>query len=87
MTAWILITDNPPHDTELLLWIKAEQGYDEPIGAIIGAYRKTDFVDGWAAKSVIGEINTGIRADLITHYAYINGPDDGRNDPTETQAL
>lgn len=85
MIEWKCITDSPPHDVELLLWIKAEQGYDEPIGAIIGAYRKTDFVDGWAAKSVIGEINTGIRSELITHYALIEGPSDGRDSPkTET---
>lgn len=66
-----------PHGVELLLWLEAEEGDETPIGWIIGSYKTTSMGEGWTEKSASGNINTGLRADLITHFCHLeDGPDD-----------
>ncbi len=68
--------DNTPLDHELLLWLKAPEGSAKPIGQVIAYYADTDFFFGWAEKSVAGNINNGLRQDLITHWKELDdGPD------------
>lgn len=71
---WMPIEENPPADTEVLLWLKADVGCEEPIGRVIARYQKTPMGEMWCQK-VVGDgiLNTGIRADLITHYCLLEG--------------
>lgn len=73
---WKLISDDPPHDKEVMLWLRAEDGSDEPIGAVIAKHVRTDLGDKWSEKSVAGNMNTGIRQNLITHYKLLDGGPD-----------
>jgi len=72
---WIPISRDPPYGVELGLWLKAEEGSDEPFGEIIGMFMKTDMGEQWVQKFVGGEvINAGLRANLITHYRFLDDP-------------
>jgi hypothetical protein len=78
MSDWRLINDDPPHSTEVMLWLRAEDGSDTPIGRVLATYKHSEFFEGWHAKSLLGEINTGIRSGLVTHYMLLpEGPDAG----------
>lgn len=74
---WISIADNPPEETELLLWLKADVGEEVPIGPVIATYKNTPMGATWVEKSVSGNINTGLRTDLITHYQLLEGEPNG----------
>jgi hypothetical protein len=77
MSDWTPISDNPPHLQDVMLWLRADDGMEQPIGHVIAAYRKTEFFTGWIEKSIAGGYNTGIRQDLITHYKLLDrGPTD-----------
>lgn len=65
---WGPINDDTPTDREVLLWLKAPSGVDEPIGQVIGRFVDSDFFFGWTEKSVAGNINNGLPQDLITHW-------------------
>lgn len=73
LNGWIPVSSDPPNNIWVLLWLKADDGDGEPIGEIIGMYRNTDMGEQWCEKSVSGNINTGIRKDLITHYKLLEG--------------
>lgn len=85
---WKHISDNPPEETELMLWLKAEPGSDTPIGQVIASYKNTSMGAQWCEKSVSGNINTGLRASLITHYRILeDGPDGQRSATEETNTV
>ena len=75
---WIPIDEDPPHGVEVMLWLKADLGEEKPIGRIIATYKNTDMGECWCAKTLNGDINTGIRAYLITHYCLLEGEPDER---------
>jgi hypothetical protein len=75
---WIEVHENTPRDTDLLLWLKADQGLESPIGAVVGRFTVTEFFEGFCEKSTVASgINLGLRRDLVTHYKLIGeGPED-----------
>lgn len=76
MSQWVLIDEDAPHSKEVMLWLKAPEGTDIPIGPVIASYIENSVFTGWSEKSVSGNLNTGLRKDLITHYREIgDGPD------------
>lgn len=75
MTDWQLVSDETPKEQDVLLWLAADAGMDAPIGALVGRYIKTDIFEGWVEKSATGNMNTGLRQDLVTHWKEIgDGP-------------
>lgn len=75
---WAPIDQDPPHNKEVMLWLRAEDGTEEPIGSVIATHLSTEMGNKWCEKSVAGNINTGLRQDLITHYKLLDGgPDAG----------
>ncbi len=77
MSDWQPMSDDPPFGTEVMLWLRAEDGEEKPIGPVIGTYKNTEMGEMWVEKSISGLINTGIRKSLITHWKHIGeGPDD-----------
>ena len=88
MPDWIPIDQDPPHDTELALWLAPEAGSDMPIGVVIASYKATAMGEQWVEKSITGNINTGLRACLITHYKFLeDGPDGERANPEKTDTI
>lgn len=76
MSEWRDITDDPPHSREVVLWLRAPEGASRPIGPVIANYIEGDFFIGWCEKSVSGNINTGLRQDIITHWKELDaGPE------------
>ena len=71
---WLAITESPPFETEVLLWLKADYGEIDPIGNVIGIFKTTAMGDRWIEKTTSQSLNTGLRQDLITHYKLL---DDG----------
>lgn len=85
---WISIDQDPPQETEMLLWLGAEPGGDKPIGQVVASYKNTAMGQTWVEKSVSGNINTGLRASLITHYKLLeDGPNGERTAPREDEAI
>lgn len=76
MPKWHLITDIPPVETWLMLWLGPEDGEEKPIGEIIAKYCETPIYEGWVEKSVTGNLNGGIRRGLITHWQELEGAPD-----------
>lgn len=75
MPDWRLITDDPPHSKEVLLWLRAPEGTERALGCIVGAYVEDSFFIGWTEKSASGYINTGLQQNLITHWKELDaGP-------------
>jgi hypothetical protein len=70
---WIPISEDPPHGVEVMLWLGPEVGGETPIGCIIATYKDTPMGECWCVKTLNGDINTGIRASLITHYQLLEG--------------
>jgi len=78
---WIPIDQDPPHGVELGVWIKADLGEETPFGELIATYKNTTMGEMWVQKVVGGAIiNTGLRADLITHYRMLDGEPDERTE-------
>lgn len=72
MLNWIPLDEDTPHGVELLLWVKADFGEENPVGCILGVYKDTGMGEMWVQKDVTGGINNGLRADLITHYCVLD---------------
>lgn len=88
MAEWIPIEEEPPVDQELILWLGPEPGSDEPVGQVIAAYKVTSMGSVWSEKSVSGNINTGLRASLITHYKFLeDGPNGEPSCPEKIHTL
>ena len=78
MLNWKPIEDDPPFGEEVLLWLKADVGYERPIGMVIATYKNTSMGQMWVQKDATGGINNGLRTDLITHYCLLEGEPDER---------
>lgn len=79
MPNWRLITDDPPHSREVLLWLRAPDGAVKPIGCLVGTYIENNAFIGWAEKSATGNPNTGLQQNLITYWSELyDGPKPAR---------
>ena len=68
MADWKPITDEPPIDAEVMLWLGGAAGELNPVGCLVGKYIVTDEFVGWIEKSATGNINCGLNQDLVTHW-------------------
>lgn len=83
MSDWLTIDRDPPQEQELALWLGPDTGNEMPIGYVIGSFKNTNMGPTWVEKSVSGNINTGLRASLITHYKILEDGPNGERPNTE----
>ena len=63
-----------PMNTDVLIWLRAEDGSDTPLGWVVAKYAESDFFTGWIEKSISGNINCGIRQSLVVGWKPLPEP-------------
>jgi len=66
-----------PYDVWVLLYLKAPDGEEKPIGQLVGKFIITEVFEGFVEKTATGNLNTGLQQNLVTHFKLLDEDPDG----------